>query len=43
MGPYDGVWVENLIADVCAGVTVALTLIPQGDNVTSTTEKPLWC
>ena len=41
MGPYDGVWVENLIADVCAGVTVALTLIPQGDDVASTIDKRL--
>ena len=39
VGPYDVVWIENLIADVCAGVTVALTLIPQGNGTTSTTEK----
>ena len=30
IGPYDTVWVENLIADITAGITVALTLIPQG-------------
>ena len=30
VGPYDSLWVDNLIADVLAGITVALTLIPQG-------------
>jgi MFS superfamily sulfate permease-like transporter len=29
-GPYDGVYFDNLIADVSAGITVSLTLIPQG-------------
>lgn len=43
VGPYDVVWVENLIADVCAGVTVALTLIPQGDDTASTFRNPLGC
>ena len=28
-GPYDGEWLASLIADFCAGLTVALTLIPQ--------------
>ena len=28
-GPYDSEWVTLLIADFCAGLTVALTLIPQ--------------
>lgn len=30
VGPFDGVYVETLVADVTAGITVALTLIPQG-------------
>lgn len=30
VGPFDANWLEYLITDVCAGITVALTLIPQG-------------
>jgi MFS superfamily sulfate permease-like transporter len=30
VGPFDGVWIETLVVDVTAGITVALTLIPQG-------------
>ena len=30
VGPYDANWLESLITDICAGITVALTLIPQG-------------
>jgi hypothetical protein len=30
VGPFDGVYVETLVADFTAGITVALTLIPQG-------------
>ena len=29
-GPYDSQWLDYLIADILAGITVALTLIPQG-------------
>ena len=29
-GPYNSEWLDSLIADVLAGITVALTLIPQG-------------
>ena len=29
-GPYDAQWLDFLVADVLAGITVALTLIPQG-------------
>lgn len=28
-GPYDDSWLESLLADVGAGITVGLTLIPQ--------------
>lgn len=30
LGPYDANYFENMLADVTAGITVALTLIPQG-------------
>jgi MFS superfamily sulfate permease-like transporter len=30
IGPYDADWIESAIADVKAGITVGLTLIPQG-------------
>ena len=30
VGPYDANWLEFLITDILAGITVALTLIPQG-------------
>jgi len=30
VGPYDVQWAEGLVADFIAGLTVALTLIPQG-------------
>jgi hypothetical protein len=29
-GPYDGAWLESIFADIWAGITVGLTLIPQG-------------
>jgi len=29
VGPFDGKWVEGIFADFWAGITVALTLIPQ--------------
>lgn len=35
VGPYDANWLEWLITDVAAGITVALTLIPQGSEVTT--------
>lgn len=34
VGPYDANWLEWLITDVAAGITVALTLIPQGNELT---------
>lgn len=30
IGPYDTAWLDSLFADFWAGITVALTLIPQG-------------
>ena len=30
VGPFEAEWFDTLIADVTAGITVALTLIPQG-------------
>lgn len=35
VGPYDANWLEWLITDVAAGITVALTLIPQGSELTT--------
>ena len=29
LGPYDAEWVENLVCDLGAGITVAMTLVPQ--------------
>lgn len=29
VGPFDGEWFESIFADIWAGITVALTLIPQ--------------
>lgn len=29
VGPYDAIWAENLYADIWAGITVAMLLIPQ--------------
>lgn len=34
LGPYDADWVESFIYDICAGITVGLTLIPQVCNYT---------
>ena len=31
VGPYDYVWLDSLVSDILAGITVALTLIPQGN------------
>lgn len=31
-GPYDNVYFDRLFADVLAGITVSLTLIPQGKH-----------
>lgn len=30
VGPYDQTWIESIISDVLAGITVGLTLVPQG-------------
>jgi hypothetical protein len=36
LGPHDSVMLESLIADVTAGITVGLTLIPQVDTISYT-------
>jgi hypothetical protein len=33
VGPHDRDWLESIVADIVAGITVALTLIPQVQTV----------
>ena len=40
VGPYDQKWIEALQADIGAGVTVAMTLIPQGLSYATLANQP---